>query len=54
MAYSTNPVTANPVPSSNNDNNEGKNKKTWYIVLIVALLGTWAYLIYDNEQNNRK
>lgn len=54
MAYSTNPVTANPVPSSNNDNNEGKNKKTWYIVLIVALLGTWAYLIYDKAQNNRE
>ncbi len=53
MAYSTNPTTANPVPPAGNENNNG-NKKTWYIVLIALLIGTWGYLFYDKARSNRE
>lgn len=54
MAYSINPTAANPVPPSNDDKNNGHNKKAWYIILIVALIGTWGYLFYDKAQNNKE
>lgn len=53
MAYSSNPTTANPVPEAP-DNNNGKNTKIWYIILIVALIGTWGYLFYDKTRSNKR
>lgn len=52
MAYSSNPTTANPVPDTPESN--GGNTKMWYIILIVALIGTWGYLFYDKTKSNRR
>lgn len=54
MAYSTNPLTTNPQPPANDPKQQGKGKKTWYIILIIALVGTWVFIIYDKIQDKRK
>lgn len=53
MAYSTNPSSPNPLPPSKDERDNRKSKKIWYIILILALIGTWGYLFYDKAKNNK-
>lgn len=48
MAYTSQPASTNPQPAKRDD------RKWIYGILIVALLGTWAYIIWDKSKSNEQ
>lgn len=51
MSYTNYPSTGAPTPAGK-PNDSKDNRKLIYGILIVALLGTWGYIIYDKKQSN--
>lgn len=51
MSYTTFPSAGSPTPAGR-PNDSKDNRKLIYGVLIVALLGTWGYIIYDKNKTN--
>jgi len=51
MSYTNYPSTGTPTPAGR-PNDSKDNRKLIYGILIVALLGTWGYIIYDKNKTN--
>ena len=51
MSYTNYPSTGTPTPAGQ-PNDSKDNRKLIYGILIVALLGTWGYIIYDKNKTN--
>src|SRR5437763_4079557 len=51
MSYTNYPSSGNTPTGQSNDSKKD-NRKLIYGILIVALLGTWGYIIYDKNKTN--
>src|SRR3954447_12634734 len=51
MSYTNYPSTGNN-PAGQSSEPKNDNRKLIYGILIVALLGTWGYIIYDKNKTN--